>query len=205
MERIMGVDAEHIVGALRAARQEKGLSQRELSAKAGVPQGHISKIESGAVDLKLSSLIALARVLGLEIVAVPRKTIPAVQALTRARDSGGAQAPETARIAARLLKRIAKTAGLLNAATPDGGAAVRLQRAARELAMLPLEQNEIDALKAAAKTVGKLARGEIQEQQVRDATVGIERLRNNLVHRVSEKAAHPPRPAYSLEDGDDDA
>ena len=48
---------EEIAEALRAARESKGLSQRELSARSGVPQGHISKIENGAVDLRLSSLI----------------------------------------------------------------------------------------------------------------------------------------------------
>ena len=48
----MAYAGEHIIAALKAARQEKGLSQRELSAKAGVPQSHISKIERGAVDLR---------------------------------------------------------------------------------------------------------------------------------------------------------
>ena len=33
----MTYSLEHIVGALKAAREEKGLSQRELSARAGVP------------------------------------------------------------------------------------------------------------------------------------------------------------------------
>lgn len=75
--------AEHIIEALRSARQEKRLSQRELSAKVGVPQSHISKIESGAVDLKLSSLIEIARALGLEPMLVPRSLLPAVEMLTR--------------------------------------------------------------------------------------------------------------------------
>jgi transcriptional regulator with XRE-family HTH domain len=74
---------EHLVRALKAARKEKGLSQRDLSAQAGVPQSHISKIESGAVDIKLSSLIELSRVLGLEPVLAPRKLLPAVQAILR--------------------------------------------------------------------------------------------------------------------------
>ena len=79
----MGYTGEHIIAALKAARQENGLSQRELSRQAGVPQSHISKIEHGAVDLQLSSLIALARVLDLEIMSVPRKLVPAVQAIVR--------------------------------------------------------------------------------------------------------------------------
>ncbi len=74
---------EHIVGTLKAARGSKKLSQRALGGKVGVPQSHISKIESGAVDLRLSSLIELARVLDLELVLTPRKLVPAVQSLIR--------------------------------------------------------------------------------------------------------------------------
>ena len=62
--------------SLREARQRKGFSQRELSAKSGLPQSHISKIESGAVDLRVSSLVALARVLDLELELVPKKAVP---------------------------------------------------------------------------------------------------------------------------------
>lgn len=74
---------EQILRQLKAARNEKGLSQRELSAKSGVPQSHISKIERGDVDLRASSLIALARVLDLELALIPRKTVPAVQSIVR--------------------------------------------------------------------------------------------------------------------------
>ena len=57
----MSYATEHIAESLKAARERKGLSQRALSAKAGVPQSHISKIENGAVDLRLSSLVELAQ------------------------------------------------------------------------------------------------------------------------------------------------
>lgn len=57
---------------LRAARERRGLTQRDLGRLAGVPQSHISKIESGAVDLRLSSLLALAAVLDLELVLTER-------------------------------------------------------------------------------------------------------------------------------------
>lgn len=77
----MSYTIEHIARALRKAREAKGLSQRELGRKAGVPQGHISKIENGAVDLRLSSLVALARTLDLELALVPRKVVPALKSL----------------------------------------------------------------------------------------------------------------------------
>lgn len=79
----MNYTIEHIARALREAREAKGLSQRELGRKAGVPQGHISRIENGAVDLRLSSLVALARTLDLELALVPRKAVPAIKSLAR--------------------------------------------------------------------------------------------------------------------------
>ena len=77
----MSYTIEHIACELRKAREAKGLSQRELGKKAGVPQGHISKIENGAVDLRVSSLVALARTLDLELELVPRKVVPALKSL----------------------------------------------------------------------------------------------------------------------------
>ncbi len=79
----MRYENEDIIGALKAARGAKGLSQRDLSAKIGVPQSHISKIESGGSDLKLSSLIELARALDLELALVPHKFMPAVNGIIR--------------------------------------------------------------------------------------------------------------------------
>ena len=79
----MAYGARDIAERLRAARAASGLSQRELSALAGIPQAQISRIETGAVDLRLSSLVALVHALDLELALVPRKAVPAVRALTR--------------------------------------------------------------------------------------------------------------------------
>ena len=69
--------------SIRVARVRKGLSQRELSARSGVPQSHISKIESGGVDLRVSSLIVLARALDLELFVAPKKSVPAIKSIIR--------------------------------------------------------------------------------------------------------------------------
>ena len=69
---------EYLTQALQRARKGKRLSQRALSQKVGMPQAQISKIENAAVDLKVSSLIALARALDLEVVLVPRQLLSAV-------------------------------------------------------------------------------------------------------------------------------
>jgi len=67
---------------LARARRERGLTQRALSARLKIPQSHISKIERGKTDLRLSSLIEMARHLDLEVVLVPRQVLPALRAIT---------------------------------------------------------------------------------------------------------------------------
>ena len=52
---------------LTRARLQKGTTQRDLGQLIGVPQSHISKIEAGAVDLRISSLVVLARALDLSL------------------------------------------------------------------------------------------------------------------------------------------
>lgn len=93
----MNYSVEHIARAIKAARKKKGLSQRALSARIGVPQSHISKIENGAVDLKTSSLIEFSRALDLELMLVPRRLVPAVQGLQRSAEASlahGSNQPE---------------------------------------------------------------------------------------------------------------
>jgi len=68
---------------LRAARQAKGFSQRDLAKLTGLPQAQISRIEAGQVDLRLSSLAAIAHALDLEIALIPRQAVPAVQSIAR--------------------------------------------------------------------------------------------------------------------------
>lgn len=89
---------EYLAKALKKTRHEKKLSQRALSGKVGMPQAQISRIENGAVDLKTSSLIGLARALDLEVMLIPRKNVPVVTHLvnTPALMQGDAQSPRPA-------------------------------------------------------------------------------------------------------------
>ena len=77
----MSYSTQYISKQLKKTRESKAMSQRELSARSGVPQGHISKIENGNVDLRLSSLVAIARVLDLELALIPRKNFAAVNSI----------------------------------------------------------------------------------------------------------------------------
>lgn len=87
-------ETEYLAAELKASREHQGWSQRALSAKSGVPQSHISKIERGVVDIRLSSLVALARILEMELVLVPRKAASGVQAVIH-NTMQGEQKPST--------------------------------------------------------------------------------------------------------------
>ena len=71
----------NIVESLRTARKSRGMSQRELGARVGLTQAQISKIEGGRVDPRLSSTVELARGLGVEVMLVPRRVVPAALTL----------------------------------------------------------------------------------------------------------------------------
>jgi len=85
----MNYATQAIAASLKVARESKGLSQRDLSLLAGIPQAQISRIEAAAVDLRATSLIALAHALDLELALVPRKAMPAVKSITRQSSSHG--------------------------------------------------------------------------------------------------------------------
>ena len=67
------VSTAGVARALVAARKTKGLTQVALGKKMRLPQSHISKIEQGRTNLRVSTLLSIARLLDLELVLVPRK------------------------------------------------------------------------------------------------------------------------------------
>ncbi|MXW14138.1 MAG: helix-turn-helix transcriptional regulator [Rhodothermaceae bacterium] len=79
----MSYKSDHLSTAIRKARVRMGLSQRDLSIMSGVSQAQISKFENGAIDLRLSSLVALFRAMDLELELVPKICLPAVQSIVR--------------------------------------------------------------------------------------------------------------------------
>ena len=77
----MNYSVQELAAKLKTARENKGLSQKALGAKIGIPQSHISKMEQGIVDFQVSTLIEMARALDLEPVLVPREFLSAVEAI----------------------------------------------------------------------------------------------------------------------------
>ena len=69
---------------IRKARIKRGWGQRELGIRAGLPQPHISAIESGGVSPRFDTLIDIVRILDMDVVLVPRPLVPVVLSFIRA-------------------------------------------------------------------------------------------------------------------------
>ena len=65
------------------ARKKRGWSQVELGRRVGLPQVHISGIETGKVMPRYNTLLDLVRVLGYDLLLVPRALVPSIQSLIR--------------------------------------------------------------------------------------------------------------------------
>lgn len=83
----MEYSIEAIIDLLKKARKKKGISQEELGQKMNIPQSHISKIESGKIDLQTSNLLEIARLLDLELMLIPRQQVPMIKALLNESDA----------------------------------------------------------------------------------------------------------------------
>lgn len=72
-----------LVEELKAARRQQGLTQQELGTKLGLPQSHVSKIEKGANDPRLSTIMNMAQIVDQELVLIPRQMVSVVRALLK--------------------------------------------------------------------------------------------------------------------------
>jgi len=66
---------------LKIARQEKGLKQSGFGKKLGLPQSHISRIERGETDPRLSTVVDMARIVDRELILVPRRLVPVIRSM----------------------------------------------------------------------------------------------------------------------------
>ncbi len=197
--------SEQIAGLLKEAREGKGLSQRALSKKAGVPQSHISKIESGAVDLRLSSLIALARVLDLELELVPRKTVSAVQSIVRGSAAGASSDTAAASRAVKELGRIQQAVAELAKRRHVTTELAQLQRQLKDLQNFRIDDTILKSIREARMTLQNLHGDKQSQEAIRQVASQVRDMRNALAHA----SARPPkietvRPAYSLDEEDGD-
>jgi len=204
----MSYAIEHIAATLRSAREAKGLSQRALSELAGVPQSHISKIENGAVDLRVSSLVELARVLDLELALVPRKSVPAVNSIIRSTSNGKAvdRTSVASRSAANELQRLQKQLDEFRQFHSTNTELAQLQRQLRDLRHLKIPPEGLDTLREindTLKAAGRAGKLDLDLDVLRQPLRELQNLRNTIVHSGSFPMTAKVRPAYSLEEDED--
>lgn len=209
----MGKTAEKlmpIITALITARHRAGLSQRALADKVGLAQSHISKIERGAVDPQTTSLVEIARVLGLELSLVPTPLVPALRALIR-------ESIPTQSLASSLdqeLTRLARRARALMKYLPNLKVLPGIVLAADELRVARLDEAPYaearSSIAAAHITLSRLrilSRGQQTSEAVRNAVKLLETVHQNL-RRIRNAWAHrdtgsPQSPAYRLDETDE--
>ena len=198
----MAYATEHIAGRLRAAREAMGLSQRDLSARSGVPQSHISKIENGTVDLRLSSLVELARILDLEFSLVPRKLLPAVDAILQ---GAGDEIIDGAshRRADRELANLRNIVGTLPENLFNQIEIGNYNRVLRELAHMRLTKTDLDTLRHLADTIRRTGAEPGSRNIIHQSLLEMQKLRNQIAHGKGDREGESVRPAYSLDEDDD--
>lgn len=200
----MSYDTQETVNALKAARKGKGLSQRALAAKAGVLQTQISKIENGATDFRLSTLIALARALDLELALVPRKAVPAVQSLVRASESAvvsGRTLTDQNKAYDRLRRNLASLPNTTKLTTEYA----QLQRTFRDLQNFRINKDQLERVKETVKTLETFRDQDKGLQKLRHAASELQNIRNYLAHASADVSwIDTVKPAYALDEIDSD-
>ncbi|PBB24383.1 helix-turn-helix transcriptional regulator [Mesorhizobium sp. WSM4307] len=189
---------DEILQTLRNAREQSGLSQRDLSARIGVPQSHISKIESGGTDLRLSSLVELARALDYELVVVPRKALAVVEAIV---SNAYATLDGEDRQRSVVFHRAQAALARLNRDHPDAAEFGGLDQTLRELANFRLSKTDLEAIRAIAERLMKLPVGPRAISAIDLASRQLKSLRNRIAHALPDV----PRQAYGLDDENEDA
>ena len=190
--------------SIRAVRQAKALTQKELGQRVGLPQSHISKIEKGAVDLQLSSLVEIARALDLEVKLVPRKALAAVEGAVRAHGT----TVETSR-ALNLLSEHAQLAKRIKDSFPEISQIEAFQNAIRNIPKLQFDAAQLKALNEAFRPAKRLkALLGVQEDAAKVASL-LEKAISSLKHfrrvQVNAPLIETGRqlPAYRLDENDE--
>lgn len=71
---------------LKAARKARQLTQEQVAEMAGISRPRYREIEAGSSAARTTTLINIARALGLELMLIPQAMVPAVDALLRPHD-----------------------------------------------------------------------------------------------------------------------
>ncbi len=76
--------APSLIASLASARKAQQLTQAQLAERAGLSRMTVQRTEGGDLDPRFSTLAEMARVLGMELIAVPSALRPELQAFIQA-------------------------------------------------------------------------------------------------------------------------
>jgi transcriptional regulator with XRE-family HTH domain len=66
---------------LRKARMAAGLSQEQIALRANISRPRYRDIETGAAAARATTLVNVARALGMEMMLIPQAVVPAIQSM----------------------------------------------------------------------------------------------------------------------------
>ncbi len=199
----MSIVAEHLSVALRISRINLGVSQRDLSLKSGIPQAQISKFENGKVDLRLSSLVTLFRALELELELVPRRSVPAVQAIVRTTMKRPTVDPKLIAKAQSALEYIWQK---IVDAGYQTNQLERLQDFRSFLGRSLIPADQTDHLKRLVAYLERIQNSPINTKKLEMLLNRSEKFQTQLRNALAQSVeTRQPQPAYALENIDQDA
>lgn len=184
--------------SLQVARDQSGLTQRAFAEKAGTTQARVSKIENGETDPRISTIIELARTLDLELMLVPRQHIPAVKAIL-------SNQPLTAseKAGRTMLDRLRALIIQLKEQFPENEHLERLDRTARELTNFRVSEERAASIRRITEHLKLVQKTPALASTLDTHASALRQLRNEIAHTAPDDTSEP-RPAYSLDEDEDE-
>ncbi|HEX8404588.1 MAG TPA: helix-turn-helix domain-containing protein [Duganella sp.] len=75
----MGTSVSDVLNELQRVRKASGLTHQLLAQRAGVSRMTVQRTEAGKIDPRLSTLLVLARALGMDLMLVPKALRPELE------------------------------------------------------------------------------------------------------------------------------
>ena len=201
----MNYATQEVAKALKAARKNKGLSQRSLAEKSGVLQTQISRIENGATDLRLSTLVALARALDLELTLIPRKAVAAVQSVVRASMPAAAFDRALTNLQSKEYDRLGRVLSNLPDATKLTTEYAQLQRYFRDIQKFQADKAQLEQVRKTARALKASADPDKALEELRHAAAEFQNMRNAMARASANvPGIDAVKPAYTLDEEDSD-
>jgi len=197
----MNYKAEHLALQVRQARENAAMSQRDLSARSGVTQSHISQIESGKLSPGIGTMVDIGRALDLELVFVPKRSMSAVNSLIQSIPSRQGLSPEIGNVALSLISRGERLIAEVRKFTGSFTDLDRMDEYLRFFKRVSLQSDDIKTIKNAIDMLDHYENGMQWGVEFMKAVHKVQALRNKIAHGQADE----PRSAYSIHENDDDA